>query len=446
MSIVTRLKHGFNAFFNKDPTPTYNNNSYDYGGYFDQPYRAFTSRSSEKSVVGSIFNRLAVDVASLEYRHAQKNDNDQFVGTIEGELNDRFTISANEDQTGTQMIFDCAMTMFENGSAAIVPINTDKNYWTNDTFEVWEARVGYVTKWRPHEVVVKVYNGETGRQQEARFPKSAACLIQNPFYATMNEPNSNLKRLISKMNLLDAIDAQSASTKMNLLIQLPYTVRSKLREDQANKRVKSLEDQLTNSKYGIAYTDATEKITQLGRPIESSLPEEVKNLTDRVYSQFGLTQEIMNGTADEAAMLNYFTRTIEPIASAITEEVTRKWLSKNARTRKQAVVFYRDPFKLVPLSSIAEIANTLISSEVVSANEVRALIGLKPSSDPRADQLLNPNINPANQESLDLSLSQDNPEDGEYTDEAVEDDNEEEYEQPRDEQTAEFMEKLKQFL
>ena len=276
MSIVTRLKHGFNAFFNKDPTPTYNN-SYDYGGYFDQPYRAFTSRSSEKSVVGSIFNRLAVDVASLEYRHAQKNDNDQFVGTIEGELNDRFTISANEDQTGTQMIFDCAMTMFENGSAAIVPINTDKNYWTNDTFEVWEARVGYVTKWRPHEVVVKVYNGEIGRQQEARFPKSAACLIQNPFYATMNEPNSNLKRLISKMNLLDAIDAQSASTKMNLLIQLPYTVRSKLREDQANKRVKSLEDQLTNSKYGIAYTDATEKITQLGRPIESSLPEEVKN-------------------------------------------------------------------------------------------------------------------------------------------------------------------------
>lgn len=462
MNLTTRIKHGFNAFFNKDPTPTYNANYYDYGGYFDRPYRAYTSHSTERSFVGSILNRLALDTAHLNFRHAQLNDNNQYTGEISDELNDRLKISANEDQTGTAMIFDACMTMFENGSVAIVPIQSDNNPWTaNDSLgDIYEIRVGYVTKWMPHEVQIKVYNGDSGHQEEIRMPKSSVCLIQNPFYATMNDPNSNLKRLIQKMNLLDQLDANTASTKLNLLIQLPYTVRSKLREEQAKKRVSSLEDQLTNSKYGIAYSDATEKITQLGRPIENSLPEEIEKLTAQVYSQFGLTPEIMNGTADEQTLLNYYSRTIEPIACSITDEMTRKWLSKNARTRGQAIVFYRDIFKLVPLSKISEIANNLISSEVVSANEVRSMIGLKPSSDPRADQLLNPNVNTAADESADLDLSQ-VPEDGEYEDEEVADENsqnaatlptsdesedEEDYPEPKDEDTAAFIENYKRLL
>lgn len=445
MNLSTRLKHGFNAFFNKDPTPTYDSNQYDYGGYFDKPYRSYTSHSTEKSVVGSIFNRLALDTAHLKFRHALLNENKQYVEDVDDELNDRLSLSANEDQTGTAMIFDAVMTMFEYGSVALIPTQSEFNPWNNDTIgDIYEVRVGYVTKWRPHEVVVKVYNCDTGHQQEIRMPKSAVCLVQNPFYTVMNEPNSNLKRLINKMNLLDAMDAQSCSTKMNLLIQLPYTVRSKLREDQAKKRVQSLEDQLTNSKYGIAYSDATEKITQLGRPIENSLPEEIKNLTDKVYAQFGLTAEIMNGTANEEVMLNYYSRTIEPIACSFTDEMTRKWLSKNARTRGQAIIFYRDLFKLVPLSSIAEIANNLISSEVVSANEVRSMIGLKPSSDPRADQLLNPNINTADAESQDLDLAQGNPEDGEYTDEEASTDENSQNDQDPD--TAAFIEQYQNLL
>ena len=461
MNFTTRLKRGFNAFFNKDPTSNYND-TYDYGGYYAQPYRAYSTHSTERSVVGAIYNRLALDTAHLKFRHAQLDDNGQYTGDIQGELNNRLTLSANEDQTATAMIFDAVMTMFEYGNVALVPVHTDVSPWTNDTFNIWEIRVGYVTKWKPHEVTVKVYNGDKGQQEEIRMPKSACCLIQNPFHTIMNEPTSDLKRLIQKMNLLDQIDVQSASTKLNLLVQLPYNIRTEKRRQEAKQRTESLEDQLTGSKYGIGYIDATEKVTQLGRPIESTIPDEIDKLTTKVYSMFGLTPEIMNGTADEQTMLNYYSRTIEPIACSLTDEMTRKWLSKNARTRGQAVIFYRDIFKLVPLSSIADIANNLITSEVVSANEVRSMIGLKPSSDPRADQLLNPNINPADSESQDLALSQE-PEDGEYVDEdgqevpldeaeSVQNENssvpdeEYDYPEPKDEDTAAFIEEYKRLL
>lgn len=460
MSLTTRIKHGFNAFFNKDPTPDYRQDSYDYGGYFARPFRAYSTHSTEKSVVGAIYNRLALDTAHLKFRHAQLDDNNQYTGDIYDDLNERLTLSANEDQTATSMIFDAVMTMFEYGSVAIVPVNTDVSPWTHDTFNIYELRVGYVTKWRPHEVVVKVYNGDKGQQEEIRMPKSACVIVQNPFHTVMNEPSSDLKRLISKMNLLDQVDIQSASTKLNLLVQLPYTIRSEKRRQEASARTKSLEDQLEGSKYGVGYIDATEKVTQLGRPIESTIPDEVQKLTDKVYNMFGLTPEIMNGTADEATMLNYYSRTIEPIACSLTDEMTRKWLSKNARTRGQAVIFYRDIFKLVPLSSIAEIANNLISSEVVSANEVRSMIGLKPSSDPRADQLLNPNINPADSEAQDLALSQDQPEDGEYVDEDGQEvpldesnsvqneqpEDDESYPEPVDDAAAAFIEEYQRLL
>lgn len=451
MNLTTRLKHGFNAFFNKDPTPKYND-TYDYGGgYYNQPFRTYSTHSTEKSVVGAIYNRIALDVAHLKYRHAMLDDNKQYTGDVDDELNDRLSLSANEDQTGTALIFDAVMTMFEYGSVAFVPIQSENNPWNNDNLgDIYEIRVGTVTKWHPHEVTVKVYNGETGHQQEIRMPKSACAIIQNPYHTVMNEPSSDLKRLISKMNLLDQIDIQSASTKLNLLVQLPYTIRTEKRKQEASARTKSLEEQLEGSKYGIGYIDATEKITQLGRPLESTIPDEVDKLTAKVYAMFGITPEIMNGTADEQVMLNYYSRTIEPVACSFTDEMTRKWLTKNARTRGQAVIFYRDIFKLVPLSSIAEIANNLISSEVVSANEVRSMIGLKPSSDPRADQLLNPNINPADSEAQDLALAQGQPEDGEYVDEGGQEvplDESEETENPQnDPNTAAFIEEYKRLL
>jgi hypothetical protein len=405
---IERAKSSWNAFFNKDPTAN-EAPAYGYTVSSSRPDRLRITHSNERSVVGPIYNRIAVDVASLDFRHAKVNDNGQFVDTINDELNDVLTLNANLDQTSDDLIRDAVMSMFDEGVVAIFPAKATADPWLTDSFKVQTARVGTITQWYPNKVKVDAYNEATGNHQEIMIPKRSTCIIQNPFYHIMNAPNSNLKRLVTKMNLLDQIDAKTASPKLDLIIQLPYSIKTKTREDQAERRRESLVEQLRGSELGIGYIDGTEKITQLNRSIESTLPAEIEKLKQELYAQLGLTPEVFNGTANESTMLNYYTRTIEPIASAIVLEMRRKWLSKTARSQNQSIVFFRDPFKLVPISNIAEITEKLITSEVVTANEMRGVIGLKPSGDPRADQLMNPNINPA----------ADNPVSGEGTEEDV---------------------------
>lgn len=394
-TLTKRLKNSWNAFFNRDPTeniiPAY------YGSTVSssRPDRLRISHSNERSVVGPIYNRIAVDVASLDFRHAKVNDDGQYIDTINSTLNEVLTLDANMDQTGRDLIQDIVMSMFDDGVVAVFPSEASDNPWYTDSFDVWKARTGKIVQWYPNKVRIESYNEITGKLEEITVPKRSTCIIQNPFYNIMNAPNSTLKRLITKMNLLDQIDAKTASPKLDLIVQLPYTVRTKTREDQADKRRDKLIEQLKGSELGIGYIDATEKITQLNRSIESSIPGEIDKLKDELYAQLGLTPEVFNGTANESTMLNYYTRTVEPIAQAIALEMRRKWLSRVTRDKKQSIIFFRDPFKLVPVSNIAEISEKLITAEVVTANEMRSVIGFKPSDDPRANQLMNPNINPA---------------------------------------------------
>ena len=391
-----RLSHAWNAFRN-NRDPTFNNQWYG-ASSFNRPDRTRFRYGTERSIINSIFNRIGNDCASINIYHVRLDDNGRFIDTINDSLNQCLTLEANIDQTGRAFILDAVLSMLDEGVVALVPTDTSINPTVTDAFKVESLRTGKVTQWYPKHIKVEVYNENTGKKEEIILPKKAVAIIENPFYSVMNEPNSTLKRLIHKMNMLDQIDEQSSSGKLDLIIQLPYIVKTEARRQQAEHRRKEIEMQLAGSKYGIAYTDGTEKITQLNRSVENNLMGQIEYLTTLLYSQLGLTDEIMKGTADEATMLNYQNRTIEPIMSALTVEMERKFLSKTARSQKQAIKFFVDPFKLVPVSQIAEIADKFTRNEILSSNEVRAIVGLKPSNDPKADELRNKNLSQSSEE------------------------------------------------
>lgn len=392
----SRLKHAWNAFMNKDPT--YRNHG---PGYSMRPDRPRFSRGNERSIVTSVYNRIALDVAALNVQHCKIDKDGRFVETINSDLNSCLNLEANIDQTGRAFIQDIVMSMFDEGSVAIVPVDTTGDPEITSSYDIQTMRTGKVVEWYPTSVRVKLYNDRTGQKEEVVLSKKAVGIVENPLYAVINEPNSTMQRLIRKLNILDSIDEQSGAGKLDLIIQLPYIVKSDARRQQAEKRRKDIEDQLSGSKYGIAYTDGTEKVTQLNRSVDNNLMKQIEYLTSMLYSQLGITQAVLDGTADEKTMLNYYTRTIEPIISAIVDEMKRKFLSKTARTQLQSIVFFRDPFKLVPVNDLAEISDKLTRNEIVTSNEIRQKIGMKPSSDPKADQLINSNINQSNQDTTE---------------------------------------------
>lgn len=390
-SFIERIKNGWNAFTNNKDPSTFAYQDLGYSSYY-RPDRPRLLNGNERSIINSIFNRLAVDTASIEVLHARLDENHTFMEEIDSKLNRVLNISANVDQTGRALVQDIAMSMFDEGCVAVVPTDTDINPNYDNSYDILELRVGKIVEWRPNHVKVNLYNERTGLKEDVLLNKSAVAIIENPFYSVMNEPNSILKRLSRKLSLLDVIDEQNSSKKLDLIIQLPYVVKTEARRKQAEIRRKDIEKQLAEGKYGIAYTDATEHITQLNRSLENNMMGQIEYLTNMLFSQLGLTPEIMNGTASEEVMMNYYNRTIEPILTAITEEMTRKFLTKTARTQGQAIIFIRDPFKLVPISNMADLGDKFIRNEILTANEVRGKIGFKPSNEPKADQLGNPNM------------------------------------------------------
>lgn len=385
----SRLKHAWNAFTNKDPTGPSGDSG---AGFYYRPDRPRFSRGNERSIVTSVYNRIALDVASININHVRLDENDRFTSIISSGLNECLTLNANIDQTGRGFIQDVVMSMLDEGSVAIVPVDTTFNPKVTGSYDIESMRTGKIVEWKPRHVKVRLYNDKTGEKEEVWLPKSVVAIIENPLYAVMNEPNSTMQRLIRKLNLLDAIDEQSGSGKLDLIIQLPYVIKTEARRAQAENRRQDIERQLSGSKYGIAYTDGTERITQLNRPIENNLLKQVEYLTNQLYSQLGISMAVMDGTADEKQMLNYNNRSIEPIISAITDEMKRKFLTKTARSQKQSIMFFRDPFKLVPVENIAEIADKFTRNEIMTSNEFRQVIGMKPIDDPKADQLRNANI------------------------------------------------------
>ena len=388
LTFVSRLKHGWNAFMNRDPT--YNHAigpSYSY-----RPDRPRFTRGNERSIVTSVFNRIALDVAAISMQHCILDDNGRFVEVVNSKLNNCLTLEANLDQTARAFVQDVVMSMFDEGCVAMVPVDTTFDPEITSSYDVLSMRTGKIVDWYPEHVKVRVYNEKTGRKEEVILPKSAVGIVENPLFAVVNEPNSTGQRLIRKLNLLDKIDEQTGSGKLDLIIQLPYVIKTDARRDQAERRRKDIEEQLSGSKYGIAYTDGTEHITQLNRPVENNLLKQIEYLRDMFYSQLGVTQTILDGTADDKTMLNYYSRTIEPIVSAIVDEMNRKFLTKTARTQHHAIKFFRDPFKLVPVNDIAEIADKFTRNEILTSNEIRQIIGMKPSDDPKADRLVNSNI------------------------------------------------------
>lgn len=393
-NLGSRLKHAYNAFMNRDPTKDYV--SYGQSSY-ENPSRKRMSMGNEKSIVTSVYNRIALDVGAMDIKHCKMDDEGRFIENVESKLNSCLTIEANIDQTGRALIQDIVLSMLDEGVVAVVPTETETNINSSGTFDIYSLRTGKILAWYPSHIRVLVYNEKVGRKQEIVVPKKSVAIIENPLYAVVNEPNSTLKRLIRKLNLLDYVDEQSGSGKLDLIIQLPYLVKSEARKQQADDRRKEIERQLTNTKYGIAYTDGTEKITQLNRPVENNLMKQIEYLTSMLYSQLGITQSVLEGTADEKTMLNYYTRTIEPIVSAIVDEMRRKFLTKTARTRGHTIYYFRDPFKLVPIDNIAEIADKFTRNEIMTSNEIRQKIGMKPSNDPKADQLINSNISQPNE-------------------------------------------------
>ena len=399
MSLGSRVQSAWNAFFNKDPT-TENSGAIDIGtAYSSRPDRVKFTRGNEKSIVTAVFNRIALDTAAVSIEHVRLDDNDRYIYSMSSKLNNCLTLEANIDQTGRALIQDVVMSMLDEGCVAIVPTDTTYDPTKTDSYDIAALRVGKIITWYPNMVQVRVYNERTGRKEDIILPKKMVAIIENPLYAVVNEPNSTLKRLVYKMNLLDVLDERNSSGKLDLIIQLPYIVKTEARKQQAENRRKSIEDQLVGSKYGIAYTDGTERITQLNRPVENNLSSQVNDLTSMLYSQLGITDTILNGTADEKTMMNYYSRTIEPILSAITLEMKRKFLTKTARSQKQSIVFFKDPFKLVPVTEIATIADTFTRNEIMTSNEVRQIIGMKPSNDPTADELRNKNLSvPADQQ------------------------------------------------
>lgn len=394
LSLFSRAKKAWNVFLNRDPTYDYTN----YGAsYSYRPDRPRFSRGNERSIVTSVYNRLSMDVAAIDICHVRLDENDRYSETLDSDLNNCLSVEANIDQTGRAFIQDAVMSMFDEGCVALVPIDTDRNP-DDGSFSIETIRTGKIIQWYPHHIRVSVYNENTGQREEINVPKNTVSIVENPFYAVMNEPNSTLQRLVRKLNLLDAIDEQSSSGKLDLIIQLPYIIKTPARKAQAEERRQDIEKQLSGSKYGIAYTDGTEHITQLNRPVENNLMKQIEFLTSMLYSQLGITQEILDGSANEETMQNYYTRTIEPILSALTDEMKRKFLSKTARSQGQSIMFFRDPFKLIPVSKIADIADKMTRNEIMSSNEIRQTIGRKPSDDPEADELRNKNLNKSKEE------------------------------------------------
>lgn len=400
VSISSRLKHAWNAFFNKDPTNYYRNIG---TGYSYRPDRPRLTRGNEQSIVTSVYNRIALDTAAIDVMHIRLDKNKRFLETIDSGLNNCLTLEANIDQTARAFMQDIVMSMLDEGSVAIIPTDTSFNPTVTGAYDILTMRTGKILEWYPKHVKVRLYNEKTGQKEDITVPKSIAAIIENPLYAVINEPNSTMQRLIRKLNLLDIIDEQSSSGKLDLIIQLPYVIKSETRRQQAENRRKDIEQQLTGSKYGIAYTDGTEHITQLNRPVENNLMSQIEYLTSMLFSQLGITQGILDGTADEKTMLNYYNRTIEPIISAITDEMKRKFLTKTARSQSQSIGFFRSPFKLVPVSELAEIADKFTRNEIMSSNEFRQIIAMKPSDDPKADELRNKNLNASAEETAAMT-------------------------------------------
>ena len=394
MEIFDRIQHAWNAFMNKDPTYNYQGVGM---GYSYRPDRPRLTRGNERSIINSIFNKIALDVASIDIVHCKLDENNRYIETIDSGLNNCLTLEANIDQTGRAFIQDVVMSMLDEGSVAIVPVDTTINPKDTNSYDIVSMRTGKILAWYPEHVRVQLYNEKTGKKEELILPKKTVGIIENPLYTVINEQNSTMQRLKRKLALLDMVDEQNSSGKLDLIIQLPYVVKSDARRQQAEKRRKDIEMQLVGSKYGIAYTDGTERITQLNRPIDNNLFTQVESLTSMLYSQLGITQSVLDGTADEKTMLNYYNRSIAPFVDAIVDELKRKFLSKTARTRRQSIQAFRDPFKLVPVNELAEIADKFTRNEILSSNEIRQIIGRKPSKDPKADQLVNSNISQPNQ-------------------------------------------------
>lgn len=402
-SFGARIKSAWNAFRNRNPTDyTYTGSL----GYGYRPDRHILSLGNERSIAASVYNRIAMDVAAIPIVHMRVNGNGQYVETINSGLNNCLNLNANADQTGREFVKDIVLSLFDEGVVAIVPTDSNIDPETSGSFDVLELRVGRITNWYPYDIEVELYNEHTGQKERLKLSKSVVAIIENPFYPIMNQPNSTYKRLVAKLNILDAIDRQSGSGKLDVIIQLPYTIKSESRRQYANRRLADVENQLDNSKHGIVYTDGIERITQLNRPVENNLMNQIEYLTNMFYNQLGITQEVMNGTADEATMLNYYNTAIEPVLSAITDSMKWKFLTKTARTQLQTIGFIRNPFRLVPVNELAEIADKFTRNEIMTSNELRSIIGYHPVDDPRADELRNKNLN-ASDDQLPMKVNAD---------------------------------------
>lgn len=406
-TLGARLRQAWNVFFNKDPSGMSRTGI----GYFQRPDHVRFNRGIERTIVTSVYNRIAMDAAAVNLRHIRLDDNNRFLEVIESGLNNCLSLESNIDQTGRAFIQDVVMSMLDEGVVAIVPVDTTLNPRVTNSYDILSMRTAKILEWYPSDIKIQIYNERTGNKEEIIIPKSIAAIIENPLYAVINEPNSTMQRLIRKMNLLDVVDEQSGSGKLDLIIQLPYVVKSEGRRQQAELRRKDIENQLAGSKYGIAYIDGTEHVTQLNRPAENNLMSQVEYLTNMLYSQLGITQAVLDGSADEQTMLNYFNRTVEPILSAIVDEMKRKFLTKTARSQKQSIAFFRDPFRLVPINQISEIADKFTRNEILSSNEVRQIVGMKPSNDPKADELRNKNLSAPNEQN-DNSTEEENQNEG----------------------------------
>lgn len=397
MGLTDRLQHAWNAFVNnRDPTYSYHDSG---ASHYYRPDRVRFSRGNERSIVTSVYNRIAMDAAAIDIRHVRLDENERYVGTINSGLNNCLTIEANIDQTGRAFLQDIFMSLLDEGCIAIVPTDTSINPRVTTSYDILSMRTGKIVDWMPDKVKVRLYNEKKGEKEEIILPKKQVAIVENPLYAVINEKSSTMQRLVRKLNLLDAIDEQSGSGKLDLIIQLPYTVKSEARRKQADERRKDILEQLKGP-LGIAYTDGTEKIVQLNRPLENNLMSQIEYLTSMLYSQLGITQSILDGTADEKTMLNYYSRTIEPLISAVVDEMKRKFLTKTARSQLQSIMYFRDPFSLVPVNNIAEIADKFTRNEIMTSNEIRQVIGMKPSDDPKADQLINSNLNHTPEEEM----------------------------------------------
>ena len=410
-----RLKHAWNAFTSRDPTDNYRPR--EGASYSSNPSRPRFVRGSERTVVTAVYNRIAMDVAALTVNHVRLDKNDRFKEIIPSGLNRCLTLDANIDQTGRAFMQDVVISLLDEGVVAIVPVDTTLNPELSGGYDVDTMRTAKILEWKPRDVLVEVYNENIGLKRQLWLPKKMVAIIENPLYAVMNEPSSTLRRLVHKLRLLDVVDEQTSSGKLDLIIQLPYIIKSEARRKQAEDRRQQIEDQLSGSRYGIAYTDGTERITQLNRPIENNLLKQIEYLTNLLYSQLGISQAVMDGTADEKTMLNYNNRTVEPIISAIVDEMKRKFLTKTAQTQGQSIMFFRDPFKLVPVENVAEIADKFTRNEIMTSNEFRQVIGMKPSADPKADELRNANISAPNEEQS--TLPEEGVEEAGYEEESV---------------------------